>query len=404
MEAKARLAGWSGRFYALHLWSVVALFFSNLFLALAVLADLWDRRTPPRAASAWGKTPHVRVPFFLYIAILVLSIAASYDPRWSLREAGELFSLATLPLAFVLVRSRRQIRLLIDGFCAVASVGALWGISQLLTGYGDLHHRIRGPFSHYMTFAGVLLIADVLLISNLVSRPLSWKNWRWPALVLVNLGLVGSLTRSAWVALVVTLLVLALMRAPKSLLVFIPLGVLLIALAPPTIKGRVLSIGDLRNVTNYDRLCMTEAGLHMIRERPLFGLGPKMVRERYPIYRPPSSPRETVQHLHNTYLQLAAERGLPALGVYLWLILAAMVAAYRGYRHERRRERDDDEENGNRGNTAGLYLGVFLSLLAFSLAGLFEANWADTEIQRIVLFLLAVPYLLRETETSTGAG
>jgi len=383
VEAKARLEGWPARLYALHLWAIVALFLSNVFLCLTIVAELITRRFSPRQPSVWARTPHVRVPFYLYIALLAISIAVSYDPRMSLRAGGEILSLATLPLAFVLIRRRRNIRLLIDGFCVVATGSALWGLAQLLTGYGDLHHRIRGRFSHYMTFAGVLLLADVLLISHLVSHPLSWKNWRWPALVLVNLGLVGSLTRSAWVALVATLIVLALMRAPKSLLAFIPIGALLVLLAPAGVRERILSIGDLHNVTNYDRLCMAEAGLHMIAEKPFFGLGPRMVRERYPIYRSPTAPRDTVQHLHNTYLQLAAGRGLPALGVYLWLVLAAMTVAYRGYRRERNE----------------LYLGAFLALLAFSLAGLFEANWIDTEIQRVVLFLVAVPYLLRESET-----
>ena len=32
-----------------------------------------------------------------------------------------------------------------------------------------------------------------------------------------------------------------------------------------------------------------------------------------------------------------------------------------------------------------------LVLVGFNLAGLFEANWRDSEIQRLVLFLLAVP-------------
>jgi O-antigen ligase len=51
----------------------------------------------------------------------------------------------------------------------------------------------------------------------------------------------------------------------------------------------------------------------MVAERPLFGIGPDLVEARYPIYRHPTAPRYTVPHLHNDLLQLAAERGLPAL-------------------------------------------------------------------------------------------
>ena len=51
--------------------------------------------------------------------------------------------------------------------------------------------------------------------------------------------------------------------------------------------------------------------------------------------------------------------------------------------------------NGPRGARVDLYLGAGAALLAFSLAGLFENNWGDTEVQRMALFLLAVPFCLR---------
>ena len=78
---------------------------------------------------------------------------------------------------------------------------------------------------------------------------------------------------------------------------------------------------DLSDVSNYDRLCMAKAGIEMIADRPLLGIGPEMIPERYPIYRDPTAPRFWVPHLHDNLLQIAAERGLPALA-----------AAVRGFR------------------------------------------------------------------------
>ena len=49
-------------------------------------------------------------------------------------------------------------------------------------------------------------------------------------------------------------------------------------------------------------------------------------------------------------------------------------------------------------------------MLGFNLAGLFEDNWRDTEVQRLALFLLAVPSCLaardpsRETERPVDIG
>jgi O-antigen ligase len=58
---------------------------------------------------------------------------------------------------------------------------------------------------------------------------------------------------------------------------------------------------------------MAKAGVEMIAARPLLGVGPDVIPQRYPIYREPTAPRFWVPHLHANLLQIAAERGLPAL-------------------------------------------------------------------------------------------
>jgi O-antigen ligase len=157
-----------------------------------------------------------------------------------------------------------------------------------------------------------------------------------------------------------------------------------VLLAPVPVLQRAWSIFDLSDRSNYDRLCMVEAGLRMVAERPLTGLGPEMVEERYPIYRSPTAPRYESPHLHNAFLQLAAERGLPGLVSYLLLVVLAAGAAWRGYRRE----------GGRAGPRADLWLGCLLALVAFNLAALFEHNWGDTEVQRLVLFVMAIPFCL----------
>jgi O-antigen ligase len=218
-----------------------------------------------------------------------------------------------------------------------------------------------------------------------------WRSvWRWVALAAINVALLGSYTRGAWVALGVALTALMLIRAPRLLLAWIPAAVTFVLLAPVPLLHRVASIVDMRDLSNYDRLCMMEAGLTMIRERPLFGQGPDLVKRRYAIYRSPSAPRYTVPHLHNSLLQLAAERGLPALGAYLGLTVTAVAVAWRQFRRE----------GGRRGPRADLLVGALLAILAFNVAGLFENNWGDTEVQRAALFVLAIPFCLRVVEPS----
>ena len=42
----------------------------------------------------------------------------------------------------------------------------------------------------------------------------------------------------------------------------------------------------------------------------------------YPHYRDPDAVKQLNPHLHNVPLQIAAERGLPALATWLWFIVA----------------------------------------------------------------------------------
>jgi|CXWL01.1.fsa_nt_gi putative inorganic carbon (HCO3(-)) transporter len=375
------VTGWRLLLYVAHLVLIGALAISNILLGLTVLAAPWRRRIP---RETWVKVAPLLIPAGLYVLFLLVSTAVSYEPLTSLGDLGELFSLMTLVLALLVVRGERAVRLAVDGYVATSALLAVHGLAQYFMGYGDLHRRIRGPFSHYMTFSGVLLIADLLLLAYLVCGN-GWRSrWRWAALVLINTALVGSLTRSAWLGLVIALTVLLAVRKPRLLLLYLPLGPLLIAIVPEYVLLRVVSIGDVEDPSTYDRLCMAEAGLYMVAERPLFGIGPDLVRVRYPIYRHPTAPRYEVPHLHDNLLQIAAERGLVSVAAFLWLMLAAISLAWRRFR----------EEGGHRGPRADLYLGVFVALLAFNVAGLFEYNWGDTEVQRVAFFLLAMPFCL----------
>jgi putative inorganic carbon (hco3(-)) transporter len=394
----SRVAFW---LYAGHLFTLGGIALSNILAGFAVLATPWAARAERRQAAGEtaAATPAVDpdrrrelaaldLAVGFYVLVLLVAMAASYRPEVSLRAASEIFTLGTLVLAPRLVRGERDLRRVVDGLVVVGGLVALWGLAQYLGDYGGLDRRIRGPFSHWMTFSGFLLLCDLLVAAQLLyrrrDRPWPANAWRLAALVAINLALFGSLTRSAWVGLVGALAVAAALRSPRRLLWAVPAALVFILLAPVPVLQRAWSIFDLSDRSNYDRLCMVEAGLRMVAERPLTGLGPEMIEERYPIYRSPTAPRYETPHLHNAFLQLAAERGLPGLAAYLLLVALAAGAAWRGYRRE----------GGRAGPRSDLWLGCLLALVAFNLAALFEHNWGDTEVQRLALFVMAIPFCL----------
>jgi hypothetical protein len=47
------------------------------------------------------------------------------------------------------------------------------------------------------------------------------------------------------------------------------------------------------------------------------------------------------------------------------------------------------------GPRSDLWLGCLLAVTTLAVAALFENNWGDTEVQRVFLFALALPLILR---------
>ncbi len=367
---------------------------SNFLLVFTLIWSAFRRRRLFRAAGDEERRRRRRLlyPLAAYALCYALSAVFSYDPATSLVKLSALHSALILPLALLLVRGERQVRLVTGAVIGISAVLAVYGVAQFVfTDYGPLHQRIPGPFSHNMTFSGVLLLG-LALIAGRVASSHGWRRQvNWFVLAVVGAALVLTLTRSAWLgAFAVATAAFALQRRRVLLgygAALVLAAVSLAAVAPtlwPTYWQRATSMIDVRNPSNYDRLCMLWAGGQMIADRPLTGIGPGMVREWYPVYRHPTSMRAREKHLHNTFVHMAASRGIPSLLCYLWLMGAAAALAIAGYRGE----------GGRAGPRADLYLGVLFALLALNVAGLFEANWRDTEIQRWVLFLLALPVCL----------
>ena len=371
--------------YAAHLFTIFGIALSNTFFGLTLL---WCGLHFRRFKQSWPRQAAILIPLAAYSIGLVISVLFSSDFSVSSRHLREILSLTTLVLGLFLVRGAVETRRIYSLIILTTNLVAIYGICQyFLSDYGELTNRIPGPFSHYMTLSGVLLIGDFLLLARMAVGD-GWRNpWSWVSLVLINGCLHLSLTRGAWVAATLTITALLILRGRRFFKVYavvLLLTAVFAAFGPDAWRDRLMSIGDLRDISIYDRLCMVDAATYMISERPLFGVGPGIVDARYPIYRHPTAPRYTVPHLHNTFLELAAERGTVSLLAYLALMLLAMIAALRAYR----------AEGGAGGPRADLYLGVLLAVIGFNLNGLFEDNWRDTEIQRLILFLLAVPYIL----------
>jgi O-antigen ligase len=366
-------------FGLLLLFALLTPFISAAYAVFGLLVVAWtvslvrERRFPES----------LRSPFSLLAGALALLTAVSAvfsrDPAVSLRHLGGLSLLLLVPIAMDLVDDLKAARAIVLALAVSGTALALLGVWQFLHGSDDLDNRIRATLSHYMTFAGLASVAAGLLLGLALEGR---GRWRAAGLVCVVplAAVLFTFTRGAYVGLLLALLLYAAVRRPKGLLVLAPALVAVVLLAPPEIRERIRSIGDLSDRTNRDRIAMARAGLRIVRDYPILGLGPDMVKPYYPLYRDADAPRWTVPHLHNNLFQIAAASGLFAAGVYLaWiaLFLARAVSLLRGESRPDRRP---------------IWAGSLIAGAALCVAGLFEYNFGDTEVEMATLLVFALPF------------
>jgi O-antigen ligase len=315
-------------------------------------------------------------PLLAYAGVSVVAVFFSLDPRQSLGPTKQMLLYLAVPATYSIARGGRA-HLVMRLIVTVGALSAVVGIVEYgVLNFDSLGLRPRGTLGHYMTYSGLLMLVICATAARLLYER---RDRTWPALVMPALvvALALTFTRSAWVGACAGVGLLLLLR-DRRLLGLLPVAAaLFLALAPTAVINRAYSTFNLHDPTNRDRLAMVEAGAEMVRRYPLTGVGPNVVREVYPSYRRATAVDPTPPHLHNVPLQIAAERGLPALAVWLWFIGAAAVHLWRRFRQDRSRY------------LAAAGLGALAAMLA---AGLFEYNFGDSEFLFTFLVLLTLPW------------
>lgn len=321
------------------------------------------------------------LPLLGYVVASLLSAVASSDPGFSLREMGELCTLLLVPMTISLLGGRWWDRLLL-ALTAGAGAASLVGLWQYLHGASTLDNRLDGLMAHYMTFSGWTLQVALLLAADIAFHPRRRRLlWTVPAFLLIVAALLLSYTRNAWVGLAASLVLIAAVWRPKAFYAYPVIALLLVVLLPRPVLERAISIFDLSQPSNYDRLCMIVSGGQMVADRPAFGVGLGMVQRRYPLYRAEDAPRWRVPHLHSNPVQIAAERGLLGLLAYLATLTVAVVHTWRSLRRRS-------------GPEFAALAGCLLAVVGVTVAGLFEYNWGDTEVWMVTLVCLALPWAI----------
>ena len=259
--------------------------------------------------------------------------------------------------------------------------------AELHANYYDylLDGRVTGLTGHWMTFGGEQMIVLLMLLSFLLfARPSKWKIAGWVCAGFIWFAMVIGLTRSIFL-LGVPVGVLSLAWNYRRWVVWAMPGLFFVFLlaAPGHIRERVISVlhphGEVDS--NSRRVIMLRTGWEMIKAHPWFGVGPEQVGPQFANYVPPDVvrplPKGWYGHLHNVYLQFAADRGVPGLLCLLWLIGKIV----RDLSHHLR-------SKAGEADARFVVCGALAVIAAVLAEGFFEHNLGDSEV--LTMFLVAI--------------
>ena len=345
------------------------------------------------------EAPAMFWPLVAYAGATLVASLFSVDPRTSFIDCKQLLLFSIVPIAYRLLPRRRALTV-VDVIITAGAISAVIGVVQFgILQFDSLGQRPRGLLGMYMTYSGQLM----LIACTAAARVLFRKEDRlWTALVMPALiaALAATLSRNAWVGACVGIGLLFVIRDFR-LFALLPVALAaFIAFAPSQMTDRLYSsfqVKHLRHDTaateasvlsNRDRLAMIRSGLKIIKDDPMTGVGPDMVIKVYAGYRDPNAVQQLNSHLHNVPLQIAAERGLPALAIWIWFIVTLI---------------RDFAKNRMKADPSLAYgaLAVTVAMLA---AGMFEYNFGDSEFLMLFLVLVTLPYAAsRSTPASPPA-
>ncbi len=270
-----------------------------------------------------------------------------------------------------------------------------------LAGGGRTHSfRASGWTRHYETFAEMLqMLAQLALgfaLANLQRGRRGWKRGvALPTLAfaLLAAGIALTAMRTVLVAFAVGACVVAVRGAGRGRArVFVTAGIVFVLAFGALAVWRTRASGALFLRDDSSRMRREVAGVAIgrVAERPLFGHGMDSFKHHW---REWGFPGDVQIHTHSTPVQLAFERGTPALILWLWLMAAFWLAAARAERMWRETDA---------ALTHGLALGTTGALAGFLASSLVNYNFGDAEVTLLLWWLMGAIVVIGRERTLIG--
>jgi O-antigen ligase len=254
--------------------------------------------------------------------------------------------------------------------------------------------RATGFFNHWVTYAEVLqLIASLALGIFLALK--QKKNLTGVLLFLAIVGFVFALamtvTRASWIGFAVSAVAMLLLTSSRRTILIVGACAIPLVLASVVLlqQKRGISFIDKSDQSTSWRQTVWEEGFALLVSKPrhlLVGVGVDSIKGHWREWGLFDNGRQPIGHMHSNLLQIALERGVPALMV--WLILLGIYV--RMLWRTVRREAIEDFPRG-------LAIGALGGALGFFTSGLVHYNWGDSEVVTVVYFIMGLCLVVERT-------
>lgn len=274
----------------------------------------------------------VYIPMILYGIIIFIGTITSINPVGSFRDLT--IHLASLGLVFVMVNTINKLEefnVIVTLVVFSATIVALIGLYQYVVGvpidasWIDVENNPDIKARVYSVFGNPNVLAEYLIMIIPLSISLLWYSKKIHKKVIflgtsgvLIMALVLTLSRGGWIGFAFSALIFILLVEKRLLLSIIPISLGGVLFLPQSILHRIISIGNLADSSNAYRLKMWEIALDIIKDNPLagVGLGHLPFKQTFEMY----IRTMPTYHAHNTYLEIAAELGIPGLIAFLFLL------------------------------------------------------------------------------------
>jgi len=288
--------------------------------------------------------------------------------------------------------------------------------------------RASGFYGHYVTYAEALQLIASLTLGLLICLPYQ-KSWIGALLVFALAGIIFALlltvTRASWLAFLISATAMFLLgTSRRTILIAVACAIPLVLTGALLLQQkRHVGLIDQQDASTTWRETVWREGFNLLVSKPrhlAVGVGMDSIKKHWRQWGLFDNGNIPLGHMHSNLLQLALERGVPALIVWLVLLGIYARALWDALWKLKRKvigdveTRKADEQlkatltpgewlDRSEWIDHGIVLGALGGLAGFFTSGLVHYNWGDSEVVMIFYFIMGLSlFVVRTGSNSAG--